>query len=162
MDVVEALAIAEVPCTRRRATLAACAAACSIGLFASLTFATRSAGAARVHRASVHYACSSPNSAHVPCRFSTPSGNIHCLWTPSPNTIVCELLSSGRAYRLRPTGKAKAVAVHLARRGETLPRSQQLVFPESLSCHDTNTTMTCNQDEGFGEFKLARKGSHAA
>ena len=32
--------------------------------------------------AHVHYACSAPNSATVPCHFSTPSGNIRCLWTP--------------------------------------------------------------------------------
>ncbi len=48
------------------------------------------------------------------------------------------------------------------RRGETLPTSQQLVFPQSLSCHDTRTTMTCNQDFGLGEFKLAPKGSRSS
>ncbi|MGD1055783.1 MAG: hypothetical protein ABR992_00060 [Solirubrobacteraceae bacterium] len=162
MNVGGAQAIVEVPHSRRRVTLAACAVACVPGLFATLFVATRPAAAAKAHNARIHYACSSPNSAHVPCHFSTPSGNIRCLWTPSPNTIVCELLATGRAYRLRPTGKAKAVVVHLARRGETLPHSQQLVFPESLSCQDTNTTMTCNQDEGFGEFKLAPKGSHSS
>jgi hypothetical protein len=162
MDVGEAPVIAEVPHTHRRMALAACATACILGLFAALFVATRPAAAAKAHNANVHYACSAPNSAHVPCHFSTPSGNIRCLWTPSPNTVVCELLATGRAYRLRPAGKAKAVAVHLERRGETLPRSQQLVFPESLSCQDTRTTMTCNQDEGFGEFKLAPKSSHAA
>ena len=48
----------------------------------------------------------------------------------------------------------------MARRGETLPTSQTVVFPEKLSCRDTKTTMTCNQDEGFGEFKLALHASH--
>jgi hypothetical protein len=72
------------------------------------------------------------------------------------------LLATGRAYRLRPTGKAKAVRLSLSHRGETLPTNQQLVFPQSLSCHDTKTTMTCNQDFGLGFFKLARKGSRSA
>jgi hypothetical protein len=113
-------------------------------------------------RAAVHYACSGPNSAKVRCRFSTPSGNIRCLWTPKPNNVACELLATGRAYRLRPTGRAKRIKLKLTHRGETLPTSQQIVFPESLSCHDTKTTMTCNQDFGLGQFKLARKGSHAS
>jgi hypothetical protein len=112
--------------------------------------------------AAVHDACSRPNSAHVPCRFSTPSGNIRCLWTPAPNNVACELLSSGRAYRLRPSGRAKTIQLKLAHRGETLPTSQQIVFPQSLSCHDTRTTMTCNQDFGLGAFKLAPKGSHSS
>jgi hypothetical protein len=148
--------------TRRVAALVVCALACAVGLFTALAFSARPAAAARAHNARVHNACSSPNSAHVPCHFSTPSGNIRCLWTPNPNSIVCELLATRRAYRLHPSGKAKRVAVQLARRGATLPRSQEIVFPESLSCRDTRTTMTCNQDEGFGEFKLAPKGSHAA
>ena len=84
------------------------------------------------------------------------------MWTPSPNTITCELLATGRAYRLRPTGPAKTVKVKVARRGETLPTNQTVVFPEKLSCRDTKTTMTCNQDEGFGEFKLAFHASHAS
>jgi hypothetical protein len=109
--------------------------------------------------ARTHFACSKPNSAKVPCRFSTPSGNIRCLWTPIPNNVACELVASGRAYRLRPTGKAKATHLSLSKRGETLPTNQQLVFPQSLSCHDTKTTMTCNQDFGTGFFKLAPKGS---
>ncbi len=112
--------------------------------------------------AHVHYACSAPHSSTVPCHFSTPSGNIRCLWTPSPNNVACERLATGRAYRLRPTGWARAIKLKLGRRGQTLPTNQQVVFPESLSCHDTNTTMTCNQDYGLGEFKLAPKGSHAA
>ena len=50
----------------------------------------------------------------------------------------------------------------LARRGETLPTNQMVVFPQKkLSCRDTKATMTCNQDEGFGEFKLAFHASHA-
>jgi hypothetical protein len=112
--------------------------------------------------AAVHYACSAHNSAHVPCHFSTPSGNIRCLWSPKPNNVACELLATGRAYRLRPTGGAKRIKLKLVRRGETLPTSQQIVFPESLSCRDTRTTMTCNQDFGLGEFKLAPSGSHGS
>jgi hypothetical protein len=108
------------------------------------------------------FPCSGPNAAHVPCRFSTPSGNIRCLWTPSPNNVVCELLSSGRAYKLRPTGPAKRVRIALGRRGQTLPTNQQLVFPQSLSCMDTRTTMTCSQDFGLGQFKLAPHGSRAS
>lgn len=112
--------------------------------------------------ASGHFACSSPISAKVPCRFSTPSGNIHCVWTPSPNNVACELLATHRAYRLRPSGKARSIHIALRSRGETLPLNQILVFPESLSCKDTRTTMTCNQDFGLGFFKLARKGSRSA
>jgi hypothetical protein len=120
------------------------------------------ASAAKARAASGHFACSAPKSAKVPCHFATPSGNIRCLWTPTPNTITCELLATRRGYRLRPSGKAKAIRLTLHRRGETLPTNQQLVFPQSLSCHDTKTTMTCNQDFGLGFFKLARKGSRSA
>jgi hypothetical protein len=120
------------------------------------------ASASKARAASGHFACSGPNSSKVPCHFSTPSGNIRCLWTPSPNNVACELLASGRGYRLRASGKAKAIRLTLHRRGETLPTDQQLVFPQSLSCHDTKTTMTCNQDFGTGFFKLARKGSRSA
>jgi hypothetical protein len=109
--------------------------------------------------APVHFACSGANSARVACHFATPSGNIRCLWTPTPNNVACERLASGRAFRLRPTGRAKAIKLKLRRRGETLPISQQIVFPQSLSCHDTDTTMTCNQDFGLGGFKLAPAGS---
>jgi hypothetical protein len=109
-----------------------------------------------------HDACSGPNSPHIPCRFSTPSGNIRCLWTPKPNNVACELLSTGRAYRLRPTGKAQVIKLKLHSRGETLPTSQDIVFPESLSCRDTNKTMTCSQDFGLGMFVLAPKGSHSS
>jgi hypothetical protein len=72
--------------------------------------------------------------------------------------VACELLATGRAYLLRPEGKAKAIKLQLSRRGETLPNPRfQLAFPQKLSCEDTNTTMTCNQDEGFGFFKLGPK-----
>jgi hypothetical protein len=135
----------------------ACAA-----LAASLVAPPAGADARSAARATAHFACSKPNSAKVPCRFSTPSGNIRCLWTPVPNSIECELVASGRGYRLRPTGKAKSIHLSLSRRGETLPKNQQLVFPQSLSCHDTNTTVTCNQDFGLGFFKLARRGSRSA
>jgi hypothetical protein len=136
-------------------------AACAICLSAAAVLLPGAAAAARA-RSSVHYACSGPNSARVPCRFSTPSGNIRCLWTPKPNNVACELLASGRAYRLGPTGHARRVTLKLAHRGETLPTSQQLVFPQSLSCRDTRTTVTCNQDFGLGAFKLAPKGSHGS
>jgi hypothetical protein len=76
--------------------------------------------------------------------------------------VTCELLATKRAYRLRPTGRAKVVRVKLSRRGETLPTNQIVSFPDKLSCHDTKATMTCNQDEGFGEFKLAFHASHSA
>jgi hypothetical protein len=146
----------------------------STGLSAAATFATASplttapsiaatplsASALAAGTAATHYACSAPNSAKLPCHFSTPSGNIRCLWTPKPNSVACVLLASKRAYRLRPTGKAKAIKLRLARRGQRLPTNQQIVFPESLSCHDTKTTMTCNQDFGLGEFELAPNGSH--
>ena len=146
---------------RAAAGLAASAAGI-VCLSAAVVSAPASALARGAKDAHAHYACSAPHSSTVPCHFSTPSGNIRCLWTPSPNNVACERLATGRAYRLRPTGKAKAIKLRLRRRGQTLPTNQQVVFPESLSCHDTNTTMTCNQDYGLGEFKLARRGSHAA
>jgi hypothetical protein len=132
---------------------------CAAALVALLVAPAGSASRAASAR---HFACSTPNSAKVPCHFSTPSGNIRCLWTPSPNNVVCTLLATGRAYRLRPSGKAKSIHVTLHKRGETLPTYQMLVFPDSLSCRDTITTMTCNQDFGFGFFKLARNGSRSA
>jgi len=139
------------------AAAAACAALTSTAAsFAGATPATPNA------RTAVHYACSAANSADVPCRFSTPTGNIRCLWTPSPNQVTCELLSNHRAYRLRPTGKAKTVHVTISARGETLPTNQLLTFPESLGCNATRTTMFCGQAYGLGEFKLSPKGSHAA
>ena len=145
---------------------AAVGLACAAGCIACLSFTVASPPASavglRARPAHVSYACSGPHSATVACHFSTPSGNIRCLWTPVPNSVACERLATGRAYRLRPARRAKAIKLRLRRRGQTLPTSQQVVFPESLSCHDTRTTMTCNQDYGLGEFKLAPSGSHAA
>jgi hypothetical protein len=120
-----------------------------------------SRGAARA-QAAVQAICSSPGSAKVPCRFSTPSGNIRCIWTPTPNNVACVLRSTGRAYRLRPSGRAKAIKLTLARPGKTLPLSQQIVFPGSLSCRDTKRTMICNQDFLTGAFTLAPHGSHSS
>ena len=139
---------------------AASVGACLGCLAGSATNASASAERARVLGAKSHFACN--RGPKVPCRFSTPSGNIHCLWTPTPNNVACELLSSRRAYRLRPTGKAKRVRLRLPRRGETLRSNQMVVFPDSLSCRATRTTMTCNQDFGFGAFKLAPRGSHSS
>lgn len=116
--------------------------------------------AADAPAAASHAICSGANSAKVPCRFSTPSGNIRCVWTPKPNNVACVLLATGRAYRLRPSGKAKAISLTLASPGKTLPLSQQLVFPDSLSCRDTKRTMVCNQDFGSGAFTLAPGASH--
>jgi hypothetical protein len=77
--------------------------------------------------------------------------------------VECELLSTHLAYRLRPTGKAQRFRIHLWRRGETLPAGPNtIVFPQALSCHDTNTKMTCNQDFGTGLFVLAPHGSRSA
>jgi hypothetical protein len=143
----------------KRAGGAAAGTACLAAAMALVPGAGLASGA---RRAAVRYACSAPNSAHVPCHFSTPSGNIRCLWTPHPNIVACELLATGRAYLLRPSGRAKATRLRLARRGETLPTSQEILFPRSLSCHDTRRTITCNQDYGEGEFMLAPRGSHSA
>jgi len=110
--------------------------------------------------ARTHAICSGPNSAKVPCRFSTPSGDVRCIWTPNPNAVACKLRATGRAYRLKATGKAKSVMLTLRRPGRVLPLNQQIVFPSSLSCHDTKTAMTCNQDFGTGAFTLSPKGSH--
>jgi hypothetical protein len=153
--------------SRWAAALAVGAVACAAGLSTLAVLTSVSRAAVRVtdveaRAAKSHFACSGPNSANVPCHFSTPSGNIRCVWTPKQNNVACELLSNGRAYRLRPKGKAKAIRLKLARRGQTLPRNQQVVFPQSMSCHDTKTTMTCNQDFGFGEFELAPSGSHSS
>jgi hypothetical protein len=142
--------------------LIAGAAVCTALLALAPALAPTSGLAAGARAARVHYACSTPNSAHEPCHFSTPSGNIRCLWTPHPNSVACELLSSGRAYRLGPSGHAKMIRLRLARHGETLPTSQEILFTESLSCHDTRKTMTCNQDYGEGEFTLAPGRSHSA
>jgi hypothetical protein len=115
------------------------------------------AGAAR------HFPCSGPNAAHQPCFFSTPNNNIHCQWIPTRKAVECELLSTHLAYRLRPTGSAQRIRMHLWRRGETLPAGPNtLVFPEALSCHGSSTKMTCNQNFGTGVFVLAPHGSHGA
>jgi hypothetical protein len=136
-------------------------AVCAALAIAPLAGPTAAAGASAVHGAG-HFVCRGKNSAKVPCHFSTPSGNIRCLWTPRPNSVACELLATGRAFRLNPTGKAKSIHLHLTKRGEIQPTNQDIVFPESLSCHDTKTTITCNQDFGTGFFKLASKGSKSA
>jgi hypothetical protein len=107
-----------------------------------------------------HFACNEGPTR--PCHFSNPKDSVRCVWVPVPNTVTCELLATRRAYRLRPSGRARAVKVRLKHRGETLPTNQIVVFPEKLSCEDKKTTMTCNQDEGLGEFKLALHASHAA
>jgi hypothetical protein len=120
------------------------------------------AQAAASARAAEHFACSGPGAAHRRCYFSTPGGDVRCVWTPNPNSVTCELLATRRAYRLHPTGHAQAVHVKLTRRGEKLPTNQTIVFPDALSCQDTRVAMTCNQDEGFGEFKLSPHGSHSA
>ncbi len=137
------------------------AAALLCGLAAiALLLPSPPAAAADVGAAASGAICSGANSAKVPCRFSTPSGNIRCLWTPTPNNVACVLRANGRAYRLRPTGKAKAISLKLARPGKALPLNQQIVFPDSLSCRDTKRTMVCNQDFGSGAFTLAPGGSH--
>jgi hypothetical protein len=120
--------------------------------------ASRPAPGAGVAR--VHAICSGPNSAHVPCRFSTPSGDVRCVWTPKPNNVACKLRGTHHAYRLRPTGRATVVRLSFARAGRALPLNQQLVFPGSLSCRDTRRAMICNQDFGLGAFTLAPSGSH--
>ncbi len=147
---------------RAAAKLAAAAAVACLWAAVAWAHAPAPALARDVKDAHVHYACSGPHSSTVPCHFSTPRGNIRCLWTPSPNNVACERLATRRAYRLKPTGKARSIRLRLRLRGQTLPTNQQVVFPESLSCHDTKTTMTCNQDYGLGEFKLTPRGSHAA
>jgi hypothetical protein len=111
--------------------------------------------------ASTNFICGGPNAAHVPCRFSTPSGNIRCVWTPAPDQVECVRLATGRAYRLRSTGHAHAIRLSLPHRGQTLPRNQQLEFPGSFSCRDTYLTMTCNQNFLSGSFRLAPQGSRA-
>jgi len=148
--------------SRCTAVRAVSAAAFLVALLATAVLAYATPVSAGAARAAEHFACSGPSSSRAPCHFSTPSGNIRCLWMPTPNNVACELLATGRAYRLRPNGKAKAVRLRLARRGETLPRNQQLALPGSLSCHDTSTTMTCNQEFGLGAFRLAPRGSRAS
>jgi hypothetical protein len=145
-----------VGCARRATVWLAC-----LFTAVSLADAPERAVASGASGTIARFVCSGPNSSRKPCRFSTPSGNIRCLWIPAPNNIACELVASGRGYRLRPTGRAKAIRLRLAPRGQTLPGNQQIVFPQNLSCHDTRTTMTCNQDFGSGRFKLAPR-AHTA
>jgi hypothetical protein len=131
-----------------------------VAIALSAVLAASSPAAPAVHVASAHLICSGHNSAKVPCRFSTPSGDIRCIWTPTPNAVACKLRATGRAYRLKATGSAKSVTLKHPLPGHVLPTNQQIVFPSSLSCHDTKTTMTCNQDFGTGAFTLSPKGSH--
>jgi hypothetical protein len=152
--------------TRARAlwrTITPCALLVSLVAVASLaTDSPAAPGLDAATAAKAHAICSAPGSAKVPCRFSTPSGNIRCLWAPKPNSVACVLRSTGRAYRLRPSGRAKRIALTLPRPGRTLPLNQQIVFPGSLSCRDTRRTMICNQDFSTGAFTLAPKGSHGS
>jgi hypothetical protein len=122
----------------------------------------RSSQAVMLARAAEHFACSSTTAARRRCYFSTPADDVRCVWIPNPNSVTCELLAARRAYRLHPTGRAKTVHVKLTRRGETLPTNQMIVFPDELSCQDTRVAMTCNQDEGVGEFKLSPHSAHSA
>lgn len=118
--------------------------------------------AARAYLARQPFACDGPKKTTMPCHFSTPSDNIRCVWTPKPNRVACVLRSSGRAYRLGPTGQARRVRLNLTQRGDTLPTNQSVGFPQALSCHDTKTTMTCNQNFLTGAFTLAPNGSHGS
>lgn len=145
---------AAAPCALGAALAVAATLAASVSLAASGPSSAQAAGTGAI--------CSAPGSAKVPCRFSTPSGNIRCIWTPKPNSVACVLRSTGRAYRLRPSGRARAIKLALARPGKTLALNQQLVFPGSLSCRDTKRTMICNQDFATGAFTLAPKGSHSS
>jgi hypothetical protein len=145
--------------TMATATLVACLTATVTTLAGARELGARAAASGSV-RAAEHFACS--EGPKRPCYFSNPRDTVRCVWTPAPNSVTCELLATKRAYRLRPTGRAKSVRVKLSRRGERLPTNQIVVFPEKLSCQDSKTTMTCNQDEGFGEFRLALHGSHSA
>ncbi|HEX3434227.1 MAG TPA: hypothetical protein VHT25_09220 [Solirubrobacteraceae bacterium] len=122
--------------------------------------AASSSAAAGAQVARTHAICSGPNSAKVPCRFSTPSGDVRCIWTPAPNAVSCKLRGTGRAYRLKATGKAKSVRLTVGGPVHVLPLNQQIVFPDSLSCHDTRRAMTCNQDFGTGAFTLSPRSSH--
>src|SRR5271167_3701892 len=149
---------------RRTRTMASAALSSALAGVAVCALLSGGAGAppasAATAHAAEHFACNEGPTR--PCHFSNPRDTVRCVWIPSPNTVTCELLATRRAYRLRPTGRAKSVRVTVARRGETLPTNQTVVFPQKLSCRDTKATMTCNQDEGFGEFKLAFHASHAS
>lgn len=142
----------------RRATHAACALAIALLLG---VWSTLGASAAQAPTAKVHFACSKPNSATIPCYFSTPSHNIRCAWTPHSLNVTCVRVSSRRGFVLNPTGKAARVKRHLTHQGETLPMRQRIVFPQNLSCFDTKTSIVCNQDEGSGFFSIGPKGSHS-
>lgn len=152
---------------RRRGAHALCRAAPPCVMLSALAIAATLAPASPASPPAAksdgaHAICSGPGSAKAPCRFSTPSGNIRCIWTPKPNNVACVLRSTGRAYRLRPSGRAKAIKLTLERPGKTLPLNQQIVFPSSLSCRDTKRSMICNQDFATGAFTLAAKGSHSS
>jgi len=147
---------------RSAAALGGTAAACMLVVSGAAPVAPASPAAPIARAGGTRAICSGPNSAKLPCHFSTPSGNIRCVWTPAPNNVACVLRSTGRAYRLRPSGRAKAIRLRLARRGQTLPGNQQIVFPQSLSCRDTKRTMICNQDFATGAFTLARGHSHSS
>jgi hypothetical protein len=121
--------------------------------------ADSAAGTGTAPTAKVHFACSKPNSAKIPCYFSTPSHNIRCIWTPKSQDVTCVRVSNRRGFVLHPTGKAKAIKVNLMHPGELLPMSQMIVFPQKLSCDDTKTSITCNQDEGAGFFTIGPNGS---
>ncbi|HXW58430.1 MAG TPA: hypothetical protein VEJ23_03015 [Solirubrobacteraceae bacterium] len=137
--------------------------ACALALVAVglLTCTHASASGVGARAARNRFACVGENSTRVPCHFSTPSGNVRCLWTPKPNSVACVVVASGRAYRLRPTGRARLIHLTLRRRGETLPTDQQILFPDSLSCQDTARSMTCNQDFGLGAFTLPLRAQAA-
>jgi hypothetical protein len=139
---------------RRAVLLLTGCAALSLGAIAGV-----SSAAATATPTKVHFACSKPNSAKIPCYFATPSHNIRCIWTPKSQDVMCVRVSTRRGFVLHPTGKAKPVKIDLMHTGELLPMSQQIVFPQSLSCHDTSVSITCNQDEGTGSFTIGPKGS---
>jgi hypothetical protein len=138
----------------RPALIAAIAGASLLGAMAGASAALPATAAKR------YFACT--GGAGVPCSFSTPSGNVRCRWAPSPNHITCVLAATRLAYQLRPTGRALRVHRSVPLRGQTLPTDQTVVFPDKLSCHDTRTSMTCNQDFGTGAFTLSPAGSHAS
>jgi hypothetical protein len=138
-------------------------AARGVGTACAATLLVLALSLAGVARATPHIACSKPTSARLPCRFSTPSGNVRCEWTPASQSVECELLATRLAFRLHPTGKARRVRIRLTRRGETLPAGPYgLLFPQKLSCQATRVTMTCNQDEGFSFFEMRPRGSRSA
>ncbi|HEY1833638.1 MAG TPA: hypothetical protein VGG08_04315 [Solirubrobacteraceae bacterium] len=140
--------------------MAAVALAVGLAAFAS---ASADAGVGVVSSsAKVHFACSKPNSAKIPCYFHTPDNSIRCVWTPHSLDVVCVKVATRRGFVLHPKGKAGAVKVNLMHAGELLPTSQQIVFPKSLSCHDSKSSITCNQDEGTGAFEISAKGSHSS